>query len=404
MNESATLFLPSESRSILEISSSALRHNLSVIKALSNDSDLGIVVKSDAYGHGMKLLIPEFEMNAHVPWLCTAGIDEAIMVRRLGWKKHLLSMAYNDLTIEEAIHHAIDVTLDDECLLNQFNDAAVRMAKSLRVHVKVDTGLGRLGIVPHQVLSLFDRLKKDYPAVSVVGLFTHLADTNNPDQTYTYHQLAIFNDVINNLVQAGFELPYTHALSSGGLTLGKENSSPTTRVIDSRSSSHRYSPRYSMVRVGTNAYGLYKSEVQKERFQRLELACDLKPILAWKSLLGALRSIDAGFHAFSGHRFDASKPMTVGIIPVGYYDGYPSMLAHRANVLIGAHKARVLSVAAETLLVDLTAVTKPRIGDHVVLIGDFPGITASQLAEQAETINNELLTRLNPHIPRILVD
>jgi alanine racemase len=380
-----THLIESNQRSLIEINTSFLRHNITHINRLAaaNKSQLGIVIKSDAYGHGMIPLAHELESYPEVAWLCTAGIEEALVLRQLGSTKQLLSMTYVDAPLQEAIINDIDVAVDDVALLRDCNAAAAQLKKRIRIHIKVDTGLSRLGVFPQDVLSTLHAIQKNYPWIETLGIFTHLADTNNADQHYTYQQLLTFNTVLQNLTKAGLSIPFTHALSSGGLTFPLANNQ-TYFFNDLR--------LHSMVRVGTNVYGLYKSEIQKERLLAYDPPFTLKPLLAWKS---RIVSCSGG---------SQNIPKKVAVIPVGYADGYPQILAGKASVVVGKTKTAILEVREDFMIIDVSDLPELCLGESVTLIGNHDGITATELATEAQTINNELLTRLSPAIKRYLVE
>jgi alanine racemase len=379
------------SRSIIEISRSALHHNIAILKRLSSSSELAIVVKSNAYGHGMMSVALELEHNAHVTWLCTVGIQEAVALRQAGSTKRLLSMAYNDAPIGEALEHSIDLTIDDESLIALYHEEAARVKRLLKVHIKIDTGLTRLGVAPEAAVKLIKKIKTDYPWLDVFGVFTHLADTNNIDQSYTHYQLSLFDGILEELKRNGMVIPCTHALSSGGLTLPFN---PQNSVQQPAERLQKKSPyEYSLVRLGTNVYGLYKSDIQRQRLHAYDPTISLKPVLSWKS---SIVHIDTASGQFS------SETRRSAFIPVGYADGYPTILAQKAHVMIRGKQAKVVQVNADRLSIDVTDLPEVGIQDSAVLIGD--SVSAHDNAYHAQTINNELLTRLNPDIKRILVD
>lgn len=391
MNDTAKLLMQSSHRSVIEISTSALHHNIEILKQLSHSSELAVVVKSNAYGHGMTLIASELERNPHVAWLCTVGIQEAVLLRQAGCTKRLLSMAYIDLPISQALEHSIDLTIDDDSLIAFYHEEAARMQRVLKVHIKIDTGLTRLGIAPESAVELIKKIKTSYPWLDVVGVFTHLADTNNVDQSYTYYQLDLFESILRELRNQGITIPCTHALSSGGLTLPFNYQNPVLPLAAPIQKKHPYG--YSMVRLGTNVYGLYKSDIQRQRLHDYDSTIALKPVLSWKS---SIVHIDTRSSEFS------SEPRRLALIPVGYADGYPTIMSNKAHVLIRGKQVQVSHVDADRLAVDVTNLPEVSFQDPVILIGT--GVTAHDNACHAQTINNELLTRLSPEIMRIAVD
>lgn len=303
------------------------------------------------------------EGNSAVSWLFTAGIAEACAVRSAGSTKPILALAYTDGLLSKAIEHNIDVTVYDYATVQALDTCAAQFKKKARVHIKVDTGMSRLGLLPHEVMEFITYVQENYKNIELYGIFTHCADTNNTDLSYTNTQLLLFDTLLEQLKSAHITIPCVHALASGALFLPQ---------------------KYPMVRVGTALYGFWKSDVQKKRF----LACDpeftLYPVLTWKAHV---------IHVKSG----------CAVVSVGYADGYPRDLMHNAHVIINGCAAPVLTLYMNTMVVDIATIADVQVGTQVVVVGDYPGITATDLAQKLGTINNEIVTRISPTITRYVV-
>ena len=379
----------------IEISQEALLHNVQQIKKLCPESQLGVVIKSNAYGHGMELVGSILEKSANVEWLFVVGIQEGLALRATGITKKILALAYHDAPLQEAIMNNIDITLynADAAFIKELDASARLCGKKARVHIKVDTGLSRLGLNTQEVTSYAKLLIESSQHIELVGIFTHLADPNNPDPSYTHEQLDRFNAVLEDLKKNNIFVPVSHALSCGGLTLVRPP------IVMQK---NKYI--YTAVRVGTNIYGMWKSDSQK----KFTLACDpsvtLRPILTWKAHVLSVISVPAGQSIGYARTYTAPRDSSIAVISVGYFDGYPRALSGKSHVMINNMLAPVVGrISMNILAVDVTDI--PNVAPHteVILIGDAPGITADDLARQADTLNNEVLSRINPIIPRIKV-
>lgn len=359
-------------RSWIELSSSAFTHNVTVLSSLcASGVSFGIVVKANAYGHGMVSVAHMAERDNRISWLYTAGIEEALALRAAGIKKPILAMAYHDASLIDAIAQNITLTVYDlssaECIIATVKqlDASSSGIVLVSVHLKIDTGLARLGAMPQDALSLI-RLLTNYPNIRLQGIFTHLADTNN-DLQFAYQQIHLFNTVIKEINQAGCTIPLVHALASGSLLM--------------RVSGHN------LVRVGSNVYGWWKSSRQEARFLQHNPHLFLQPVLRWLSTINTIQ-----------HKEDRILVQ----IPVGYYDGYPKSVEHKACVEIRGQYAPILSIDEHEMWVDGTGIAELLPGDTVILLGGAGQVSATMLSSLAETINNEITSRINPQIPRIV--
>ncbi|MBY0109688.1 MAG: alanine racemase [Candidatus Babeliaceae bacterium] len=373
-------------RTWIEIDSKAFNHNMSKLRNfIDSPTVLGVVVKADAYGHGLELMGKLCQENSNVSWLFTAGITEAVCLRKQGVTKPILVLAYVDDDIEYLVEYDITYTLADMHTAHMLSKSAQHMKKTISVHLEIDTGMSRLGFKQDEHLPNTIKEILRLEGICIKGIFTHLSDTNNSDYFFTKNQLKRF-DIAAHAVEVtlGKKL-FKHALASGALHI-----------------SHEYS--YDGVRIGSNAYGIWKSPLQQQRILALNPELELRPLLTWKTRIIDVKHISAG-DAVGYHRtFIAPKAMKIAILPIGYSDGYPRGLSHKAGVLVrGSYTPIVGIISMNLMVIDVSAVGSVRIDDEVVLCGDFPGITPEDLAIVTDSLHLEFLARISPSIPRIVV-
>lgn len=380
----------------IEISREALLHNVRQLKKLCFESRLGVVIKSNAYGHGIELVGSVLEKCDDVDRLFVIGIDEGLVLRAAGITKKILALAYHDASVEEAILNDIDITLHDAdaAFVAELDRSARACGKKVRVHVKIDTGLTRLGLrEPDKIIRYVELLMQYVDTVDLVGIFTHLADPNNPDPAYTHEQLDRFNGILKSLRERGIHIPVTHALSSGGLALVRP---PLVMQKDTYV--------YTTTRIGTNIYGLWKSDAQKKFIHACDPSIALKPVLTWKARILSTCFVTAGQSVGYARTYIAPHDSSVAMISVGYADGYPRALSGKSRVMIGSAYAPVVGLISMNILaIDVTGIPGAVPGAEVTLFGDAPCITVDEVARHAGILNNELVARINPLISRSLV-
>lgn len=358
----------------IEISRSALEHNIKQIEQLTVSNQLGFVLKANAYGHGMLPIAQLIDEISTAQWLCTAGVEEALRLRQAGWSRRLLVMAYvHDASLDAVLHSDIDIIVDECRTLYQIAATASRLGVKAHVHIKVDTGLGRRGVSIDKVLELFQAFAC-HPHLSLVGLCTHLSDTVKQDQSFTQIQLSLFHKVVEQLRSARLTIPYVHAIGSGGLFMLR------TKQAD-------YS---TLVRVGSHLYGLWKSPEQQKLLLEKNPDFSLRGVFSWKApVIEVLEK--------------SSKRLA--LLPIGIEQGYPYILIGKAFIEIEGMLAPLIDSIEHTFLVaDITHIPHARRGTVVTLMGNVPGLELGMLATQAGTVVNEVLARLSPAIKRVVVD
>jgi alanine racemase len=371
-----------EQRTWIEIDAQAFSRNISNISSLLGDhAELGIVIKANAYGHGLEIMGRLCQENEAISWIFTAGLKEAVHLRMSGITKPILVLAYLDDQLSLLGDYQIACAIHDYSSAHRISAQAQLLKKQISVHIKVDTGMSRFGFKPEELEDFLPELMS-LPGLNIAGLFTHLSDTNNSDYSFIDQQLAGFDKIADEVEKQSGTL-YKHVIASGALHLPR---------------------RFNGVRVGTNAYGYWKSPLQQQRLLRLKPDMVLQPILTWKTRIISLKTLSTG-DAVGYHRaFIATAPLKIAILPVGYYDGYPRALSHKARVIIRQTSVPILGIISmNSMVVDVTHISEVCINDEVVLCGDFPGLRPLDLATMSDSIPNEFLARLSTLIPRVVI-
>lgn len=367
-------------RTWIELNASALNHNISTLAQLIAPSQFGAVIKANAYGHGLVPMAQLVDKHPQVSWICVAGIEEALIVRSLGITKPVLTLAYRYENLDEAVQQNIAITVYDEEMIALCNTTAFRLKKAVNLHIKIDTGMSRLGFTFAQFNQLVTHIAQRYPYVVVQGLMTHVCDKDNNDQQFTLSQFALFDKTI-----ALYQKPVlTQVISSG--------------VVDMPQAHN-----YNFARVGTNMYGFWSSAAARQRAEKMLPTIELKPVMTWKARIIHIKSIPAGAFVGYGCTYQAQRSMRIAILPVGYYDGYARNLSNKSRVLVHNTPVSVLGIVSMNLIaIDVTDVPA-HVGDEVILLGNHPAVHADTHAALLNTINIAFTTGINPTIDRIIV-
>ena len=372
----------SYSRVYAQIDLDAIEHNLvQISRRIGPGAKVLAVVKCDGYGHGSADIAGAIQNMEMVGGFATATAEEALELWQAGIEKPILILGYTfPYAYESLIRNGIRLTVFREDTLEQLEEAAQRVGKKAFVHVKVDTGMGRIGIPPkEEKLDFLQRIAaSEY--LELEGIFTHFAKADEADMAYTLEQLECFNRFVT-LARERLEIqiPYCHAANSAGII----------RLKDAH---------MDLVRAGIILYGLYPSEDMAGE------ADWLRPALSLHSHLVYVKEIEPGQSVSYGGTFTADRKMRVGTVPVGYGDGYPRSLSGKGFVLIGGKRAPILGrVCMDQFMVDLSELPQAAEGDAVVLIGrdGQEEITAGELGALSGRFNYELVCDLSPRVPRV---
>lgn len=364
----------------LEIDTIALDHNVSLYSAISKPALLAPVIKSNAYGHGIELVAQFFNQHAAIDILCVVSLSEAVHLRNCGITKPLLVLSILDRNVELAVLYDIAIVAYDLPMVLELNRLAEQHNTKANIHVKIDTGLSRLGLLHDKAIAFIEYVNT-LSNITIQGIFTHYAISESADQTYTNKQLANFNMVIEYLESKKIHIPLRHTSCSAALSANIHT-------------------HHTMVRAGIGIYGLWPSKENKIMTQQQYPQFSLRPALTWKTRVIQVKEIAADSYIGYNLTYQVRKTSQIAVLPVGYWDGYDRRLANKGLVYVNGHIAPVVGIVAMNLtMVDVTGL-EVKIGDEVTLLGSHEGLTANDIAQKCNTINYEIVTRINPLLPR----
>ena len=364
----------------VEVDLDAIAHNVRAVKNHVGPAvALIAVVKANAYGHGA-VEVAQTALAHGAARLAVARVSEGIALRDAGITAPILVMNYAPQhEVDAGVGHDLTLTVTEWPSAERAALQAQARATTARVHVKVDTGMGRFGLLPDEVVPFFLRLHT-LSGLVVEGIFSHLAVADRADKSYTWQQFHTFERVLADLDSAGIHVPLRHIANSAA-TLDL----PALHL--------------DAVRVGIAMYGLHPSD-------EVEPVVPLQPALALKSRVARVRTLPAGSSISYGRTYITPRVMRVALVPVGYGDGYHRLHSNRGAVLINGRRAPIVGrVCMDQFVVDVSETGPVAIDDEVVLIGcqGQACIRAEEVARWAETINYEVTTSLLPRAPRVYV-
>ncbi len=369
----------------VEIDKTALLGNVEALRNASGRTPFMAVVKSNAYGHHLETTAGI--LSGHVDWFGVNSIEEAHRVRSVDTTTPVLVMGAPDpsLAKDAAALGGVRLVVSS---VEEFRSVSEE-APGASFVLKTDTGMSRLGTRGEKFEALLDAVRLS--SCNVEGVMTHFANVEDvTDQSYAELQLARFQEVRRLATETfpGKRLLFHAAASAAALIL------PASRL--------------DLVRFGISLYGFWPSrETRISALSLFGVLPDLKPVLSWKSRIVHVNDVEAGAYIGYGCTHRVSRDTRVGIIPVGYFEGYERGLSNRSYVLVRGRRARLLGrVCMNMIMVDLTDIPGATAGDIGVLIGSDNGdqITAEELADLTSTIHYEVVTRIQPDLPRIVVD
>ena len=335
------------------------------------------VVKSNAYGYSLvdfSRAMQRFGAN----WFGVDSIVEARALRREGIKKPILVLGSTlPEWYVEAAQNNISVTISNFDSLQKAQKQGT-LRKPLKVHIKIDTGMHRQGFMPADIERILSYFQDKQNCLLFEGLYTHFAAAKNPAfPQFTKKQIEKFESAAHVVESAGFK-PIRHAAATSGTLLFPES-------------------HFDMVRIGIGIYGYWPSpEVQAFCERRIEL----KPALVWKTVIGEIKEFPAGSAVGYDLTETLARQSRVAILPVGYWHGYPRALSSIGHVVIRGKRAKIIGrISMDMIVVDISRIKNPHISDEVMRIG--PGVSVDELADLSNTINYEIITRINPLIKRI---
>lgn len=356
-----------------EVDLGAINRNLKRLRSkLRPGVKVMFVVKGNAYGHGAALCALAAERARAADWLGVSSVEEGVALRDAGARLPILVLGslYPFESVLAAVAYDLTPIVASLDSAKRLVEVAVKLKRRVDCHVKVDTGMGRIGAGPEAALAVV-RFLAGTKAVRVQGIYTHLANAEGR-ASFTAEQLKRFRRVVDALSREGLRPPLVHAANSAGLL-------------------RHPAARFDLVRPGLAAYGLYEG---------------FEPALTLKTKIVFLKTVAKGAAVSYGATWRAARPSRVATLPIGYADGYSRALSNKASVLVGGRRCPVIGrVTMDQIMADVSAVPTTRVGDDVVLIGrqDRAQVTASELADLCGTIPYETATALSSRVPRVAV-
>lgn len=345
----------------------------------SAGAQLMAVVKADAYGHGAVRCARVLE-DVGADWFGVALVEEGIELRRAGITRPVFCLGGFWRTQGELIlAHELTPALFRMDLAEELNARAAEAGRTINFHLKVDTGMGRLG-VPFAEVAEFAGALRRFDYLKLDGVMTHFADADGMEPDYTELQIRRFEETVSALRELGFAPTWRHAANSAGL--------------------HAFPGAYgNLARAGAAMYGLTRDVLSPRLAAPL-----LRPVMAWKSRIVMLKTVPAETPLGYGCSFTTERESRIATLPVGYADGFRRALSNQGRVIIRGRFAPVIGrVSMDLTIIDVTDVPAVELGDEAVLLGEQGGlkISAEDLAEQIGTISYEVVTGISARVPRI---
>lgn len=360
----------------IEINKNNLLHNIGQFKNLAPNSEFWPVVKSNAYGHGLKEIVSFLSDHKDVDGFMVASLEEALFIKDLS-KKPIIILSYFDLEDLKSLEK-----LDSRISLPVYDfDTILALSKinnNFSLNVKIDTGTSRLGFRKEDLPQAIEKIES-LDNLNVYSIFTHYAESESEDQLFTRQQLETFN----NLTKDYKKYKLHTACSAASITL------PEART--------------DMIRVGIAFYGLWPSHDTKEKAWQINM--DLKPVLSWKTKVIQIKQLKKGDTIGYNRTYKCDKDCRIAVLPIGYNEGYDRSLSNKGEVLIGGLRCPVRgNICMNLTMVEIPESLDIKAGEEVVLLGQEKDIiSAEELAIKCQTINYEIVTRINPYIKRIVI-
>lgn len=372
-------------RAWAEVSLSKLRNNVEVIKSLnSGETEVMAVVKADAYGHGDEHIVRCLAEDCGIRYFAVSNLDEAIAVRKFAPAAEILILGY---TPPEYAHEIAIYNIIQGVVSTEYAEALVKnSAEPIRCHIKIDTGMGRIGLKHDTPAECADEIAEmmKMEKLSVEGIYTHfaVADSDDPDNVaYTDMQQKFILDTYDELAGRGIKLRHCHFMNSAATC-------------------YRNTSRSTLSRAGIILYGLHPDI-------SLDIPAGLEPVMELKAVISHVKTVKKGDCISYGRTFAADREMRIATVTIGYADGYSRQLSGKGEILVHGKRCRIVGrVCMDQLMMDVTDVPEAKSGDIVTMIGRDGDdiITADDLANVYGTIGYEVVCGISKRVPRIYID
>lgn len=368
-------------RAWAEINLDNIAHNVREIRRLvGKRTEIMAVVKADAYGHGVLETVNTM-IESGVTRLAVSMLDEAIQLRKIGISVPILVLSHTSpQRADELIKYNITQTVYSNEMASLLSDAAQKRGKKIHIHIKIDTGMSRVGFLPgYSAVKEVIAIQK-LPGIIMEGIFTHFATADEKDRKYTQQQMELFESIINELNRIGILIPIRHVSNSAAII--------------------QY-PEYTLelVRPGIILYGIYPSDDVDRT------VIDLKPAMMLKAKITMVKWIEKDTAVSYGRKFVSDRPTKIATVPVGYADGFSRLLTGKSRMLVNGQFAPVVgSICMDQCMIDITDIEGDvSVGDEVVILGKQGDneITADEIARTIGTIPYEIVCIIGKRIPRV---
>lgn len=371
--------------SYIEISKKALVHNVACFrKIIKKGTKIAGVVKANAYGHGEAEIVKI--LNPLVDYFQVNSMEELEGVRIVTKKPVLLFGYVGKSDLAQAMKLGCILTVFDFQHILEINAVASKLKIKQKVHIAVDSHLGREGIMPKDVEKFLTEVKK-MKNIKIDGVYSHFANIEDTeDFSHAQKQIDTYKEVVETFKKFGYKNIHTHISATSGV-LAYE----------------KWNGVHPIVRIGIGLYGLWPSENLKKEWSK---KFELKPVMKWVTHVAQVKVLPKGHSVGYGLTYIAKDEMTVAVIPQGYSNGLPRSASNKGSVLINGQFAPILGrIAMNMFVVDVTNIKGVKAGDEVVLLGKQGKgeITAEELGNATDTINYEVVTRVSPLIPRVVI-
>ncbi len=365
----------------VEVNKQAIEYNLKQFRRLIGAKTLLMpVVKSNAYGHGLIKVAEICQGSKEVDRICVVNLDEALELLRNGIKKPIMILSFYELDAEKikiAIAKKVIFPIYSEDQINFLNNVAKKIKTAVKVHLKVDVGTTRVGILPKDALKFAKKITQSNN-LNLEGIWSHFASSET-DKKFTDKQQHCFEDIINELEKNKIKIPLRHLACSAATILHKNS-------------------HFNGIRLGLSTYGLYPDKNSRKIIK-------LKPALSLNTKIIQLKTVPKKTKIGYGGTFTTSSATVIAVLPIGYWDGIDRRMSNNGEVLIGGQKCPILGrICMNLMMVNVTKLKKIKVGQTATVIGQQgkSKITADDIAKNIGTINYEIVDRINPLIKRII--
>lgn len=360
-----------------EIDLSAIRHNIEVVRArVGAGVKIMPAVKANAYGHGV-LQVSKACIAAGADVLCVASIDEGIELREAGFDVPVLILGCSTpAAADDIVEYNIASTVCDIAFAHALSNAATKQNKRIPIHIKIDTGMGRIGVSVDEAID-FIREASTLPGADIGGIFTHFPSSDEADPAFTTSQIQVFKKLVLGLQRQGHHIRLAHASNSGGILAYPDAD-------------------FDAVRPGIMIYGMYPSE-------DVAKSIPIKEALTLKTRIVFLKESDTGTTVSYGRTYTLKRRSKVATLPIGYADGYNRLLSSRGEAAVRGCRVPVIGrVCMDQIMIDVTDVPGVELGDEVVLYGGgYDYLSISKIAEKIGTISYEVLCAIGSRVERV---